>query len=129
VLVKYNYSMHNLSEEQIAQIKNLLLEMRHKILGFAQEQIRDPSNIVFEGGAEIDRANIETERYISLQRLKTRELKLLRKIDYALYKIEVGTCGICEGCGAEIPFERLMARPVTTLCINCKELEEEGEHE
>jgi DnaK suppressor protein len=129
MLVKYNYSMHHLSEEQIAQIKNLLLEMRQKILSSAQEQIRDPSNIVFEGGDEIDRANIETERYISLQRLKTRELKLLRKIDYALYKIEVGTYGICENCGAEIPFERLMARPVTTLCIKCKELEEEGEHE
>jgi DnaK suppressor protein len=53
----------------------------------------------------------------------------LYKIDYALYKIEIGTYGICEGCGTEIPFERLMARPVTTLCINCKELEEEGEHE
>ena len=88
--------MHHLSEEQIAQIKNLLLEMRQKILSSAQEQIRDPSNIVFEGGDEIDRANIETERYINLQRLKTRELKLLRKIDYALYKIEVGTYGICE---------------------------------
>ena len=123
--------MHHLSEEQIAQIKNLLLEMRQKIFSSAQEQIRDPSNIVFEGGDEIDRANIDTERYISLQRLKTRELKLLRNrnIDYALYKIETGTYGICEGCGAEIPFERLMARPVTTLCINCKELEEEGEHE
>jgi DnaK suppressor protein len=121
--------MNHLSEEQVAQIKNLLLEMRQKILGSAQEQIKDPSNIAFEGGDEIDRANIETERYISLQRLKTRELKLLRKIDYALYKIEMGTYGICEGCGAEIPFERLVARPVTTLCINCKELEEEGEHE
>ena len=61
--------------------------MRQKILSSAQEQIKDPSNIAFEGGDEIDRANIETERYINLQRLKTRELKLLRKIDYALYKI------------------------------------------
>jgi DnaK suppressor protein len=121
--------MHHLSDEQIAQIKNLLWEMRQKILSSSQEQIKDPSNISFEGGDEIDRANIETERYINLQRLKTRELKLLQKIDYALYKIEVGTYGICESCGAEIPFERLMARSVTTLCINCKELEEEGEHE
>ena len=115
--------MHHLSEKQVAQIKNLLLEMRQKILGSAQEQIRDSSNIAFEGRDEIDRASIETERYINLQRLKTREPKLLRKIDYALYKIEVGTYGIREGCGAEIPLERLMARPVTTLCINCKDVE------
>ena len=30
---------------------------------------------------------------------------------------------------ATIPFERLKARPVTTMCINCKELEEEKENE
>jgi len=44
-------------------------------------------------------------------------------------KIEQGTYGICENCGATIPFERLKARPVTTMCINCKELEEEKENE
>ncbi|WP_448587408.1 TraR/DksA C4-type zinc finger protein [Thermocrinis sp.] len=121
--------MHHLTEEQITILKQALLSLRDKVLSSAQEQIKDPSNITFEGGDEIDRANVETGRYISLQRIKTRELKLLRKIDYALYKIETGTYGICESCGAPIPFERLMARPVTTMCINCKELEEEREHE
>jgi len=121
--------MHHLTEEQIAQIKETLLELRNKVLSSAQEQIKDPSNVIFEGGDEIDRANVETGRYLNLQRIKTRELKLLRKIDYALYKMDVGTYGICESCGAPIPFERLIARPVTTMCINCKELEEEREHE
>ena len=121
--------MHHLTEEQVAKIKETLLNLRERVLSSAKEQIKDPSNVVFEGGDEIDRANVEAGRYISLQRIKTRELKLLRKIDYALYKIEIGTYGICESCGAPIPFERLMARPVTTMCINCKELEEEREHE
>ena len=26
----------------------------------------------------------------------------------------------CEACGAEITYGRLMARPVATLCIDCK---------
>ncbi len=109
------------------ELKEELIKLRNSIIARAEEQIRDPSNVAFEGGDEIDRANIETERYLSLQRIKTRELRLLRKIDYALMKIENGTYGICEACGALIPFERLKARPVTTMCINCKELEEEGE--
>lgn len=121
--------MHHLTPEQVAELKALLLEMREGIIRSAQEQIKDPSNVVFEGGDEIDRANIETERYLNLQRIKTRELKLLRKIDYALFKMENGTYGICESCGAPIPYERLKARPVTTMCISCKELEEEGENE
>lgn len=121
--------MHHLTEEQIKELKQLLLSMREKVIKSADQQIKDPSNVTFEGGDEIDRANIETERYLQLQRVKTRELKLLRKIDYALLKMENFTYGICESCGAEIPYERLKARPVTTMCINCKELEEEAENE
>ncbi len=119
--------MHHLSPEQVDILKKELLKLRERVLANASSQIKDPSNVTFEGGDEIDRANIETERYIQLQRIKTRELKLLHKIDYALSKIENGTYGICEMCGALIPFERLIARPVTTLCIVCKEKEEENE--
>ncbi|MHB8483594.1 MAG: TraR/DksA family transcriptional regulator [Nitrospiria bacterium] len=62
-----------------------------------------------------------------LLRIKEREQKLLKKIDEALERIASGTFGICESCGEEISTKRLLARPVTTLCINCKtrqELEE-----
>ena len=34
--------------------------------------------------------------------------------------------GICERCEEEIPYPRLKARPVTTLCINCKTLRRTG---
>jgi len=126
----YNYKiMHHLSLEQIGELKEDLIKLRERIIKHAEEQIKDPSNVAFEGGDEIDRANIEAGRYLNLQRIKSRELKLLRKIDYSLMKIEQGTYGICENCGATIPFERLKARPVTTMCINCKELEEEKENE
>lgn len=121
--------MYHLTPEQLAELREDLLRIRRKLINHAEGQIKDPSDIIFEGGDEIDRANIETGRYISLQRIITREFRLLRKVDYALAKMERGTYGICESCGAPIPFERLKARPVTTLCINCKELEEEREHE
>ncbi len=121
--------MHHLTPEQIEELRKDLLELRRRVIENATQQIKDPSNVTFEGGDEIDRANIETERYLQLQRIKTRELKLLHKIDYAFMKMENGTYGICEMCGALIPFERLKARPVTTLCIVCKEMEEERENE
>jgi DnaK suppressor protein len=35
--------------------------------------------------------------------------------------------GICERCEEEIPYQRLKARPVTTLCIACKTLQEQEE--
>jgi DnaK suppressor protein len=37
----------------------------------------------------------------------------------ALVKIEDGTYGLCDRCGAVIPDERLQARPASILCIRC----------
>jgi len=120
--------LHHLTEEQINELKAILLEMRRKLIESAEQQIKDPSNVVFEGGDEIDRADMETDRFITF-RIRGREAKLIHKIDYALMKIEMGNYGICENCGTEIPYERLKARPVTTMCIKCKELEEEMEND
>ena len=120
--------MKHLTQEQVEEIRRTLLEQREKLLESAREQIRDPSNVAFEGGDEIDRADLEEERYLTF-RIKGREARLIHKIDYALMKIESGTYGVCENCGAQIPFERLRARPVTTMCFECKELEEEQEND
>lgn len=73
-----------------------------------------------------DQASAEMDQNFEL-RLKEREQKLLKKIDEALERLAANTYGICESCGQEIPYKRLKARPVTTLCIECKtqqELEE-----
>jgi len=120
--------LEHLTDEQIRELREALLSMRERLVSSASEQIRDPSNVTFEGGDEIDRADLEEERYLTF-RIKGREAKLIHKIDYALMKIESGTYGVCENCGSAIPFERLKARPVTTMCFECKELEEEQEND
>lgn len=45
----------------------------------------------------------------------------LRDINKALDAIEKGTYGICKYCGKEITEKRLLARPVSSSCIECKE--------
>ena len=70
-----------------------------------------------------DRASMESNRN-SVLRIRDRERKLIFKIQEALSRIEEGTFGICEACGEEISIERLKARPVTTLCIECKSSQE-----
>ena len=70
-----------------------------------------------------DRASMESNRN-SVLRIRDRERKLIFKIQEALTRIEEGTFGICEECGEEIGIERLKARPVTTLCIECKSSQE-----
>jgi DnaK suppressor protein len=73
-----------------------------------------------------DQASAETDQNFSF-RIRERERKLLKKIDEALSRMATHTYGICERCEGDIPYKRLKARPVTTLCINCKTSQEEEE--
>jgi DnaK suppressor protein len=70
-----------------------------------------------------DRASMESNRN-SILRIRDRERKLIFKIQEALQRLNNGEYGICEECGENIGIERLKARPVTTLCIECKSNQE-----
>jgi len=78
-----------------------------------EENFPDPS----------DRATMESNRN-SVLRIRDRERKLIFKIQEALMRLDNGEYGICEQCGEQIGIERLKARPVTTLCIECKSSQE-----
>lgn len=73
-----------------------------------------------------DQASMETDLDFDL-RIKDRERKLIRKIDQAIARIKDGEFGECEACGGAISVKRLQARPVTTLCIDCKTAQEQEE--
>jgi len=73
-----------------------------------------------------DRAATETDRNFVL-RLRDRDRRLIGKIEDALRRIEDGGFGVCDECGESISEARLKARPVTTLCILCKEEAERAE--
>jgi len=70
-----------------------------------------------------DRATALSDRSMTLL-LRDRERKLIRKIQDALERIELRTYGVCNDCGEDIAVARLKARPMTTLCINCKSSQE-----
>ena len=100
------------------QLDSLLVEAERTVAGMtdAKENYPDPT----------DRAALESDRNFLL-RIRDRERKLISKIREALERIEDGEYGICEACGEDISVERLKARPVTTLCIDCKKQQEAQE--
>jgi DnaK suppressor protein len=73
-----------------------------------------------------DRASLESDRNFEL-RIRDRERKLILKMQEALKRMDDGVFGICDVCGGQISEKRLMARPVTTLCIDCKMKQEKME--
>ena len=71
-----------------------------------------------------DQASAEIDQHCTLK-LKERERNLLKQIDDALDRLATERYGICEDCSEEIPVQRLKVRPMTTLCVDCKTLQEE----
>ena len=96
------------------RIQELLSEADKTVEGMDEEEnFPDPT----------DRASLEADRNFTL-RIRDRERKLIFKIQEALRRLEEGAYGICESCGEKIGIARLKARPVTTLCIDCKSIQE-----
>jgi DnaK suppressor protein len=78
------------------------------------------------GGDDIDILNQEKEEGLKLK-LETRKTFYIKKVKGALDKIEDGSFGSCEDCGDDINKSRLIARPMATMCIHCKEEAEREE--
>jgi DnaK suppressor protein len=114
-----------LREKKIHEIKKKLIAQRKALLAEAIEALNElPGQTVFPDLG--DQASAEIDRSFML-RLRGRERKLLKKIEDAIERIDEGIFGICDRCGEEIDIRRLEARPVTTMCIECKTQQEEEE--
>jgi DnaK suppressor protein len=73
--------------------------------------------------ADLGSDNYEQEFSLSLME---NEGVALAKIQTSLERIEDGTYGACEECGAKIPKTRLNAIPYATLCVKCASQLEQG---
>jgi DnaK suppressor protein len=112
---------------KLLAIKKKLLKQRQDLLTEAGQTLNNKISTEKESFPDpTDQAVAELDNNFLL-RLRGREQKLLKKIDEAISRIDSGTYGVCESCGGEISVKRLEARPVTTLCIDCKTRQEEEE--
>lgn len=98
-----------------------LADHAHQGLEFTMDRDRDRV-----GRDSMDEAT-EEETYSTQLRLHDRETFLLGKIQEAIRRLEAGEIDECEECSEPIGFKRLMARPVTTLCFECKTAREQVE--
>jgi DnaK suppressor protein len=115
------------NQKDLQRFKTMLEESRQTLLQSAKRTLTEESNFDTDDlPDEIDLASSEYNQSMVF-RLRDREKFLLKKIDKALGRIEDGSFGICERCEEEISPKRLEARPVTTLCIRCKEEQEKKE--
>jgi DnaK suppressor protein len=115
-----------MSKQKIDYFKNLLGERLEELFHEANKTVTGMTAHDDNLPDPTDRAALESDRNFTL-RIRDRERKLIVKIKEAIERIDNGTYGICEMCGEEISEARLKARPVTTLCIECKRRQETEE--
>ena len=108
-----------LTKEEVESLRVILEEQLKELLSQSREAVSTLTEVRETDADPLDLAVTESNRDFTL-RMADRERKLLSKIRYALERMQNGDYGVCESCGAPITYGRLMARPVATLCIDCK---------
>jgi len=121
-----------MSDEAIdlEEFRQHLLGLRAEILG-DNRQLKKDADMTSSGASDAARAPIHMaesasdthEKHIMFDRLSASS-ETLQMIDDALDRIDAGTYGICEDCGATIPVRRLRIKPYASLCIECRRKEE-----
>ncbi len=113
------------------RLRKILLEKRQEVLDEAKREIgkfiRGENRQLVETALDDgDWSVVDLNEDLNLKKL-TSHKETLNKIDEALRKLEDGTYGICEECGAEIPEERLKIIPFAIYCVDCMERIEQME--
>ena len=87
---------------------------------------RDPQNVdnyhsdFPEYGNDEDENANEVAEYSDRLSIEHTLEKQLRDVNKALKSIADGTYGICQHCGKPIEEQRLMVRPTSSSCVECK---------
>lgn len=109
-----------LAPEQIAQIRDELLRALARLersLKASGEAAR-LSDLEQDTVGRLSRIDAIQNQTVT-RSLEERERTQLSQIADALRRMEEGTYGLCGGCGAAIPFERLLIYPETRACTPC----------
>jgi DnaK suppressor protein len=116
-----------LTDRERQQLREALELERQRLLRKAQEGLSFAMNRERNIGRDSIDESMEEELFSTELRLRDREKFLLNKIRGAIERLDQGNIDECEDCGEPISFKRLLVRPVTTLCIECKEAREKAE--
>jgi len=108
-----------MEEGKIRMFKKMLEDQLNELAQSGEMTLNGLKNEEHNYADPLDRASVNENQGFMLH-IKNRESRLINKIRDALERIEEGDFGLCEVCGEEISYKRLLARPVATQCITCK---------
>ena len=109
-----------LDDALVAEFRDRLLAARARFLRTVAITTEELGTLeAHQPGAPIEDTPREQVLAI-LSRLEGREQHELDEIDAAYSRLEAGTFGVCESCGASFPLTRLRAMPTARYCLGCQ---------
>ena len=107
-------------QNQIAELKNLLLGRQQELLAYEQTGSEAAGIVELDQTrvGRLSRMDALQGQAMSQERERRRKLQL-QNIASALRRIDRDDYGYCDECGEEIAFKRLQFDPAATLCFNC----------
>jgi len=113
-----------LNEKKLKEFKDILIEKKDQILKNVEAASKEIDSLKNSGASdEADHAILNSDAAID-EALSQKQFKELKDIEYALFKIENKTYGICEMCEDDIEINRLKVKPQARYCIVCREIVE-----
>jgi len=113
-----------LDDDRIGEFRQLLGEARGRLLRTVAVTDEELGGLSTPEPGELAEESARRAVAELLGRLEGRERHELDEIQSATARLEAGSFGVCEACGAAIALLRLRAMPWARHCLGCQAYEE-----
>src|SRR5208337_4737935 len=115
-----------MKKDKMAYIRNFLVQKMEDLHKSANDTIFKLKMSEGKFADPVDQAAVEASKDIELN-CRDKEWHLLLDIKETIMRIDSGLFGICDQCGRPISQKRLIAAPMSKLCVICQQ-EMENRH-
>jgi DnaK suppressor protein len=120
-------STHELSQQQIDELRDSLQTWKQELESHLQNVAADTLPVTLDQQSVGRVSRIDAIQQQQMARANQEQASLnLKRVEFALRRIESDEYGLCLHCEEVIAFARLQAQPFATLCIECQSLSESG---
>jgi DnaK suppressor protein len=109
-----------MNKDKTAHIRNFLVQKMEDLLTSANDTIIKLKISDDKFADPFDQAAVEASKDVELN-CRDKEWHLILDIKETIMRIDSGLFGICDHCGRPISHKRLMAAPMSKLCVMCQE--------
>jgi DnaK suppressor protein len=109
-----------MKKDKMVHIRNLLVNKMEDLRASAKDTISKLKISENKFADPFDQAAVEVSKDVELN-CRDKEWHLLLDIKETIMRIDSGLFGICDHCGRPISQKRLMAAPMSKLCVVCQE--------